>query len=276
MRRGALNAHPIVVALIVGTKCRARVRGALAGRATVLFCERRSDLLRVAAAARASAVIAEPRDQLGDDVSAAIEAVRAGLPSVPVIAYIADGRATSGDILAMARAGVHDLVRTGFDDVGFALGAALASATATCATATARDELESLVTADAWPFVSYCLTRAQTPISIRTAAEALGLDRRTLVRRLERSRLPPPRRIAGWCRVIAAARLLDEPVYTLEQAALRLDFPSGTALRNMLLRYTGLRPREIRENGGVRCVLHLFKRELAGTRASASVHPPAA
>jgi transcriptional regulator GlxA family with amidase domain len=104
---------------------------------------------------------------------------------------------------------------------------------------------------------------------VRGAADALGLDRRTLVRRLERAGLPPPRRIAGWCRVIVAARLLDDPIYTLEQAALRLDFPSGTALRNMLIRYTGLAPREIRENGGVRCVLHLFKREL-GELVSAS------
>jgi len=30
----------------------------------------------------------------------------------------------------------------------------------------------------------------------------------------------------------------------------------------MLIRYTGLGPRELRENGGVRCALHLFKREL--------------
>ena len=129
--------------------------------------------------------------------------------------------------------------------------------------------------ADAWSFVSYCLTRAHAPISVAAAADALGLDRRTLVRRLERAGLPQPRRIAGWCRVIAAVRLLDEPIYTLEQAALRLDFPSGTALRNMLVRYTGLRPREIRENGGIRCVLHLFKRELGAGFAGAGVLPPA-
>lgn len=260
---------------MVGTKCRARVRGALAGRADVHFCELRADLLPLAATQRASAIIAEPRDRDGDDVSAAIASIRTGMPSVPVIAYIADEHATSGDILAMARAGVHDLVRAGFDDVGFALGAALASASASCATSAARDELEELVTADAWPFVSYCLTRAHGPISVGAAADALGLDRRTLVRRLERAGLPSPRRIAGWCRVVAAARLLDEPIYTLEQAALRLEFPSGTALRNMLMRYTGLKPREIRENGGVHCVMHLFRRELGGTRTSAGLRPPA-
>ena len=264
-----------VVALVVGTKCRARVRGALTGRTDVHFCELRADLLPLAATKHASAIIAEPRDRDGDDVSAAIASIRTGMPSVPVIAYIADEHATSGDILAMARAGVHDLVRAGFDDVGFALGAALASASASCATSAARDELEALVTADAWPFVSYCLTRAHGPISVGAAASALGLDRRTLVRRLERAGLPSPRRIAGWCRVVAAARLLDEPIYTLEQAALRLEFPSGTALRNMVMRYTGLKPRELRENGGVHCVMHLVRRELGGPRTSAGLRPPA-
>jgi len=275
MRRDALSEPLVVVALVIGIKCRARLRGALAGRAEVRFCETRAELVPLAAASQASAVIAEPRDRAGDDVSSAVAALRSGMPSVPVIAYIADHNTSSGDILAMARAGVHDLVRAGFDDVGFALGAALASATAACATTAARHELESFVTPDAWPFVSYCLTRANAPISVGAAADALGLDRRTLVRRLERANLPTPRRIAGWCRVVAAARLLDEPIYTLEQVALRLDFPSGTALRNMLVRYTGLGPREIRENGGVRCVLHLFKRELASERATAQVRPPA-
>jgi AraC-like DNA-binding protein len=269
-----LTTRLVVVALAIGPRARARVRGALAGRADVHFCELRAELMPLAAMSHASAIIAEARDRDGEDVSTAVAAVRGGLPSVPVIAYIADGDTSSGDILAMARAGIHDLVRAGFDDVGFALGAALASATANCATESVRSELEHLVPREAWPFVSWCLTRAHGAISIRTAAEALGLDRRTLARRLDRAGLPHPRRIAGWCRVIAATRLLDEPIYTLEQVALRLDFPSGTALRNMLRRYTGLRPCEIRENGGVRCVIHLLKRELAGEPARA-VRPPA-
>jgi AraC-like DNA-binding protein len=275
MPRGSrLIGRLMVVGLVIGPRSRARVRGALAGRADVQFCELRGELLPLAATTCASAVIAEPRDCAGDDVSEAVAALRAGMPSVPVIAYVADDRATSGDILAMARAGVHDLVRAGFDDVGFALGAALASASAACATSSVREALAEVVAPDAWPFVSYCLTRAHAPISVRAAADALGLDRRTLVRRLERAGLPQPRRVAGWCRIVAAARLLEEPIYTLEQAALRLEFPSGTALRNMMLRYTGLRPREIRENGGVRCVLHLLKREIGAARP-VGVRPPA-
>ena len=272
---GSSSGRLLVVALVIGDRCRARVRGALTGRADIHFCESRGDVLPLAAAAGASAILLEPRDRAGEEVSTTVTAIRAGMPSVPVIAYIADDHVSSGDILALARAGVHDLVRSGFDDVGFALGAALALASAACATEAARGELEGLVAPDSWGFVSYCLTRSHGPISVGAAAAALGLDRRTLVRRLGRASLPSPSRIAGWCRVIAAARLLDEPIYTLEQAALRLEFPSGTALRNMLMRYTGLRPREIRENGGARCVLHLFKRELGAARGRAGVRPPA-
>ena len=64
-----------------------------------------------------------------------------------------------------------------------------------------------------------------------------------------------------------AARMLDDPARTVEQVALKLDFPSGAALRNMFKRYTGLRTTEVRENGGVRCLIHAFKRELAAVSA---------
>ena len=70
-----------------------------------------------------------------------------------------------------------------------------------------------------------------------------------------------------------AARLLEDPGRTIEQVALKLDFASGTALRNMFKRYTGLRTTEVRENGGVRCLLHAFKRELAAVSAG---RPPVA
>ena len=40
--------------------------------------------------------------------------------------------------------------------------------------------------------------------------------------------------------------------------ALQLDFPSDTALRNMIKRYTGLRASEIRARGGMRAILDAF------------------
>ncbi len=95
----------------------------------------------------------------------------------------------------------------------------------------------------------------------------MGVHRKTLVDRLKAARMPSPRAMIGWCRLLIAARMLDDPGRTVEQVALKLDFPSGAALRNMFKRYTGLRTTEVRENGGVRCLIHAFKHELAAVSA---------
>ena len=39
-------------------------------------------------------------------------------------------------------------------------------------------------------------------------------------------------------------------------------------MRNMVKRYTGLRPAEVRENGGMRCILYAFKREIGAIAAN--------
>ena len=70
----------VVLALVVGTKCRARVRGALSGRADVRFCELRAELVSLATSTHASAILAEPRDRDGADVSEVITALRNGMP----------------------------------------------------------------------------------------------------------------------------------------------------------------------------------------------------
>jgi hypothetical protein len=48
--------------------------------------------------------------------------------------------------------------------------------------------------------------------------------------------------------------------------ALALDFPSASALRNQLQRYTGLAPHAFRANGGVRPLLASMKQRHAAGR----------
>jgi transcriptional regulator GlxA family with amidase domain len=64
--------------------------------------------------------------------------------------------------------------------------------------------------------------------------------------------------------------MLEDPARSVEQIALLLDFSSAASLRNMLKRYTGLSPREVRENGGLRCVLHAFRQTLSPPSRSAA------
>src|SRR3546814_9586520 len=78
------------------------------------------------------------------------------------------------------------------------------------------------------PFVTFCLEQARRAITVPEAAAALGVHRKTLVDRLAAAGFPTPSAMIAWCRLITAARLLEDPGRTVEQVALLLDFPSGS------------------------------------------------
>jgi AraC-like DNA-binding protein/tetratricopeptide (TPR) repeat protein len=215
---------------------------------------------------RVRVVIVEPRDAAGTPVSPLVRELRRGYPSISVLACCALSGDTSREILDMARAGVHALLLRGIDDGRLATQAVLPSAQAICIASVAMGELSPLLPPEVQPFVHFCLENAGRSIRVEEAASALGVHRRTLVHRLAQAGLPAPSAIIGWCRLTLAARLLEDPDRRLEHIAVALDFPSASALRNMLRRYTALRPQEVRQNGGLTCVLDLFKCTLATAR----------
>ena len=263
-----------VAALVLDAEGRARLRtvlrhdGALlsdwpGSLAEIDFFERVSDLLAALARHRMAAVIVQPCDRDGTRTEEAVRAIRAGYPSVAVIAYLPPGGACSADILALARAGIHGLVLRGVDDVGVALRAALASAARRSIAERVLREVAPFVAPGAVPVLRYCLEHAANAPTVVEVARALGVHRKTLVNRMCGAALPAPRALLAWCRLLLAADVLEDHARPVEQVALALDFPSGTAFRNMLRRYTGLGPRDVRENGGLVCVLHAFRRALA-------------
>jgi AraC-like DNA-binding protein len=252
--------NPTVVALVIGRDARARILGALAPRFRVRFCDRCEEIWELCADPATVALITRPRDAAGECVAPCVARVHAGLPTVAVIAYVRWTETSGREVLELARAGVTDIVREGFDDTGHALRAAIADASIARAASEIRGEVLAVVPAETRSIFGWLLDHAQENLDVDALARALGVDRRTVTRRLHVAGLPTPRIAIGWCRLMLASRLLEDPGRTLEGIALALDFASGAALRNMLLRYTGLRPREVRENGGLRCVLHLFKR----------------
>lgn len=254
----------IVAALVWDAAARARLQDALRGHATVRFCDRQSEILALVENNLAGVVIVDLRDRDGLSTLASVSRLRGEFPSVPVVLYCAISSHNSRDVLAFARAGVNDLVFREVDDLRQTLRTVLSAASDHCSAREILGELETLVPAGALAMLRYCLENGRRALSVPEVATALNVHRKTLVDRLGSAHLPPPSAIIAWCRLLVCARLLEDPGRSVEQVALLLDFPSGTSMRNMMKRYTGLRPGEIRENGGVRCVLHAFKRELAG------------
>lgn len=257
----------MVCAIVWDPASRARLQDAMRGQGSVRFCERQGELLALVEHDLARVIVVDLRDREGRSTLDAVRRIREDFPSVPVVLYCAISPDTSRDVLAFARAGVNDLVLRGVDDLRHTLRAALTTAADHCSARIILAELESLVPANVVPMLRYCIENARRSLTVENVADALHVHRKTLVDRLGSARLPTPSAIISWCRLLVAARLLEDPGRSVEQVALLLDFPSGTALRNMMKRYTGLRPGEIRENGGVHCVLHAFKRQL--TRAPA-------
>lgn len=265
---------PSILAFLPDRIVRARVaEAARSSAASAIFVEAASDLLAQLRCGRAAAVIVACQDDAKRSTLPTVEAIRSGHPSVPVIAYVRPGHTETRHILTLGHLGVHELILEGVDDTGIALRAALQSAVRQCAATRVLDALRPHVSADALPFVRYCLERASCGPSVTDAADWLGVHRKTLVYRLRRSQLPPPSAIIGWCRLFLASDLLDDPRRSVASVALELDFPSTSALRGMLRRYTGLRPQDLRARGGLRVALAMFLDRLDRPTASIDTAP---
>jgi AraC-like DNA-binding protein len=83
---------------------------------------------------------------------------------------------------------------------------------------------------------------------------------------LRAAHLPPPHKILGWSRLLIAIRLLNEGGYSVERVAQELNFPGGASLRNMLKRYVGKSPGELRHSDGFQQMLDGFKSALIAAR----------
>jgi AraC-like DNA-binding protein len=256
----------LILALVTDCEARLRIRSALHGEAAVEFCDERAALLVQVANQPTSVVITELWDAAGAPMATAVERLRTRFPALPMLAYCVLRPETSRELLAMARAGVNGLVLRGIDDVGDALCAALAAADDDCLEVVMTRELGTLSAANLRSVVAQCLTQPRSRHTVASVAAAMGVNRRTLVNRFTHAGLPTPSEVIGWCRLLLAARLLEDPERSVESVGLALKFGSGAALANMLRRYTGLLPTELRRRGGVDCLLEALRRELESER----------
>ena len=203
-----------------------------------------------------------------------VQALRQRLPSLSIIGYCRIGHEHSSAILGLATAGVHELVFRGVDDSGVALRAVLGSAEHACAAEGLLATLLPLLPPSLHPFARYCLNFPHRAHTVGEVAHALGVNRKTLVNYCARARLPAPATLLGWCRLLLATHYLVATTRTVERIALRLDFPSDTALRNMMKRYTGMRAQELRHPGGTDLLFAKLASILAAHRAATSALSP--
>lgn len=258
-----------VVALLADDELCRRVHGALGGRMTALPCRTTLDVESTVQAESADCVVVSPWDERGKPSAPTVRRLRRRFPWLPIAVYCQLEPKSAHEIAALTQAGADTFIISGYDDLGLSLRQRIAFAWSQRAAKDALAALEPWQTAESEPILSYCLYHSAEPLTVHAVAAALSLDRKTLVHRLSAAGLPAPSILIPWCRLLCAARWLEHPDRTVEQAALVLRFGSGSALRNMFRRYTGLRAGEVRARGGLNCVLSVLTRELAqGTLSS--------
>jgi AraC-like DNA-binding protein len=260
-----------VMALLADDETRRRLQSALGGQMTALGCRTASDVERTVSTQHPDCVLVTPWDESGRPSAMIVRRLRSRFPWLPIAVYCHLEVRSVHEVAVLAQAGADTVIVHGHDDPGRRLRERLALAWSLRAAEEVIAALGRWETPETAPILGYCLRHATEPLTVRAVAEALSIDRKTLGNRLTAAGLPAPRILIPWCRLLCVARWLEQRDRSVEQAALRFHFGSGSALRNMFRRYTGLRASDVRARGGMACVLAALTREL--TERAAVVIP---
>lgn len=263
-----------VTALVTDPALHQRLSRATGGRYRLRIVHDAGQLWAALRELHVALVVLEAHARPGVDLPALVRSLRANHPQLPITLYAHVRPGVSAAILDLVRAGAHHFVLAGVDDDR------LLGLTTTAARSSVRDDVldraEALhLPADVLKILRQFLDAAERPLAVRDAAATLGVSRRTLLNRLAHEGVPGPRELAAWCRLVVAARLLDDPGLTVEYVANALEFPSGNALRNLLLRRLGVPLAALRQRGGYAYVRDRLLGVLGGGRLSGvAAHVP--
>ena len=252
---------------------RARLTDATRGRARLRVLESAAELtacLRLPEAPDVivvSVVEAEARE-----AAALLRLIAASCPRAALVGYVDGDPAMLPGIASLAAAGVHQLLFTGMNDTGAQCRAVLQEARRQCAAAVVLAALRSVFPDALHPVAEAALARPAAVTDVRALADALGVHRKTLFNRCARACSLPPAGVLGFTRLALVAYLLESTTHTVESIALELGYPSPTALRNGIRRYTGLRATDIRAGGGLSLVLGALRTRLEATAPPQPLH----
>ncbi len=234
-------------------------QGAAAGT-PVLCCPAMGDARAVLERGQVRLVICDERDADEQNTLPLLEDVIANFPSVATIGIVSRLRAEPDELLAIARTGVHALLFAEDRRTPLVVRRVLTEAATRCRNQHVWGDIAPMTPDRVRPMVAYGLNHSHQALTVDGVARALGLHRKTLAERCSLAGTLPPQQMLGWCRLLAAAVLLEDHGRPVDHIALELDFPSGAAFRNMLKRYTGLSPAELRARGTLAEMSRLFRR----------------
>jgi AraC-like DNA-binding protein len=258
--RRVTDSTPLVVAFGYERGVRDVAKRRLAGVATVRFMDRSDTLARARLDIIPSVFLFRLESADNDDVLALMQRARREWPNVPILlASSVPDRRSASNVMAAVRAGPVRLVLDDTDDVGHAVREAIEDGDIAPACADTARVIAAYVPSAAKPVFHYCIMNVRRPLTVVDVARAVGVHPRSLHRRLSALGLPSPSSSISWSRLFVAVHLMNDASRSVEHVALHLRFSSGSALRNMLKRYSGLTPSELRRPEGLSRIATIFE-----------------
>lgn len=217
------------VATVLTSRERARVDAATEGMYSALHRESFDEVISDLREHRASAVLVSVA-RYGAHPSARMAALVREFPRVPALALLTETDYTTPQaVLSLGQLGVRALIDARQPAGWQALRDILVAEKAGDLQRSALGQInEDLVGApnDCWRFFELLFGQTPRVCSVRDLARQMNILPSTLMSRFFRAHLPPPKRYLSLARLIRAARLFENPGFSIASVANHLDYSS--------------------------------------------------
>jgi AraC-like DNA-binding protein len=229
MRHDNLPRSPVPIATMLTPSERTRVDAAGEGSYRALHRDSVAELVQDLKTNRASAVVVSVT-RCDQRARAGVAALVREFPRVPTVALLTQlDRSTPHAMLSLGTTGVRQLVDVREAEGWRELRTYLASARGEEIQRQAISQLAldlSAVPQDCWRFFEALFLSPPRVSTVRMLARRLDVLPSTLMSRFFRARLPAPKRYLASARLVRAARLFENPGFSIANVANHLDYSS--------------------------------------------------
>lgn len=217
------------VATFLTSRERARVDAAAEGMYSALHRESFDEVISDLRERRASAVLVSVA-RYGAQPSARMAAMVREFPRIPALALLTEtDYSTPQAALSLGQIGVRTLIDArqpaGWQALRDILVAEKAADLQRSALGLLNEDLAGAQN-DCWRFFELLFAQAPRITSVRDLARNMNVLPSTLMSRFFRAHLPPPKRYLSIARLIRAARLFENPGFSIASVANHLDYSS--------------------------------------------------
>ena len=252
-----------VVACALARQQQAYVADGLRHRGSCHFLASGDELLReLARGEGCDVVIIGPRDADGRSTAPLVEQIARDWSGIAMVMFFPARTVPDFSPRSFLLAGAHQLVHEGVNDTALTIAQAVENARRECSAEIVFRAIQPLIPPVLQPWAHAVVSSPHRVTSVTTLAADQGVHRKTLVNRCARLGFLSPAELIAWCRLCVVGHQLELTGATVDAIAINLEYPSHTALRNRLKRYTGMKATEVRQSGGLAAVVAAFARRL--------------